>query len=329
MRLRRWLTPALVVLIMVCGVASVVDSPYVVRRSIEPRDAARLLVEPPLRDTGPVYFPVVDVHRARWIEVAWYGLTGKGELDRAGAQGDPRAEHGQLDADQLLRDSQQVAMLLAATEHGDAVRADGNGVRVWAVGRRANVTPLRSGDVIEAVNGRPVRTYAELARHVEGFPAGTEVVVTVRGRGTLPLGPVPPVAAKAGRLQVPIALGVAAVETDRPRVVEPKHEWRAPDRVGGTSAGLAAAIAAYERISGNDLAPGRELWATGEVGSDGGVYGVADVDIKARGAARDGADVLVVPIHDKDAARANADGVEVIAVSSFDEALAGLRRLDR
>ena len=101
----------------------------------------------------------------------------------------------------------------------------------------------------------------------------------------------------------------------------------AGDRVGGPSAGLTAALAAYDVLDADDLAAGRSIAATGEIRPDGTVVGVGSVADKVRGAAAAGAAMFLVPSGQVEAARdAVPVGVamEVVGVDTVAEAVAVL-----
>jgi PDZ domain-containing protein len=92
--------------------------------------------------------------------------------------------------------------------------------------------------------------------------------------------------------------------------------------VVGPSAGLIYALAIDDMVSGADWARGRTIAATGEVDSGGHVKPVAYVGLKAIGARRAGAQLLLTPV--SNAGDAAGAGIPVIPVSSVTEALSRL-----
>jgi PDZ domain-containing protein len=75
---------------------------------------------------------------------------------------------------------------------------------------------------------------------------------------------------------------------------------------------------------GDDVDRGRTIVATGELTLEGDVLPIGGVKQKVIGAHRAGADVFLVPDRNAADAREAAEGLEIVAVSDFDEALSVL-----
>lgn len=96
--------------------------------------------------------------------------------------------------------------------------------------------------------------------------------------------------------------------------------------IGGPSAGLAWALGLYDLLTPGDLTGGRMIAVTGQLGLDGTVYPIGVPDEKVVAASRAGASVLILPEENLAEARSVGDqGVELVPVRSFGEALAWLR----
>ncbi len=93
--------------------------------------------------------------------------------------------------------------------------------------------------------------------------------------------------------------------------------------VGGPSAGLAFALDIVDEL-GKDIDQGRRVVATGEIELDGTVGAIGGVKQKVIAAKRAGADVFLVPQDNLEEAEQYADGLRVVGVGSFDEALIAL-----
>jgi PDZ domain-containing protein len=99
--------------------------------------------------------------------------------------------------------------------------------------------------------------------------------------------------------------------------------------VGGPSAGLAFALDVMEEL-GRDVDRGRRIAATGEIGFDGSVRPIGGVRQKTIGVRKAGIHVFLVPAGDNAAeARRYADGVRIVPVSNFQQALQALATLPR
>ena len=96
--------------------------------------------------------------------------------------------------------------------------------------------------------------------------------------------------------------------------------------VGGPSAGLAFALDLREEL-GQSVDRGRRVAATGEISLDGKVHAVGGIKQKTIGARRSGMDVFLVPGENAAEARRYADGLRVVPVDSFQQALRELATL--
>lgn len=314
------------------GVAALVPAPWLVVRPLDPLDARELVARPdrPSGATGRMLIPVVDAHRAKWIEAAWYGAVGGARLTPVEDSDRAAQEHGNLPARRLFDESPDIALLAAARlAQAEGLRSTGSGVRVLAEGRNRSRSPLRSGDVVVEVEGASVRTYEDLAEALRKLPYGETFQVTLAGQRE-PTSLPPLRATPADRAHfVPFALGMAAVETDRPQVTVPGFSWAELPPYSGPSSGLGLAVAAWERLTGRGLDLDGSVLVTGEIGSDGSVRGVGDVALKARSARAGRAKLLLVPSQNAREARANAGPVRVVAVDSLRAAVAALERNDQ
>jgi PDZ domain-containing protein len=93
--------------------------------------------------------------------------------------------------------------------------------------------------------------------------------------------------------------------------------------IGGPSAGLAFALDIVDEL-GRDLDHGKTVVATGAIRLDGKVDPIGGIEQKTIGARQAGADLFLVPDANAAEARRHADGVRIVAVSNFNEALTTL-----
>jgi PDZ domain-containing protein len=99
--------------------------------------------------------------------------------------------------------------------------------------------------------------------------------------------------------------------------------------VGGPSAGLAFALQVMEEL-GRDVDHGYKVAATGQINLDGSVTPIGGVKQKTYGVRKSKADVFLVPAGDNAReARRYADGLRIIPVKSFAQALHALATLPR
>jgi PDZ domain-containing protein len=99
--------------------------------------------------------------------------------------------------------------------------------------------------------------------------------------------------------------------------------------VGGPSAGLAFALDVMEEL-GRNVDGGLKIAATGELFLNGDVGPIGGVKQKTVGARQAGVDAFLVPAGDNAReARKYADGLRIIPVKSFQQALEALKTLRR
>jgi PDZ domain-containing protein len=108
--------------------------------------------------------------------------------------------------------------------------------------------------------------------------------------------------------------------------------------INGPSAGLAMTLALLDELSEGELTGGHDIAVTGTIAADGTVGEVGGVPHKALTAARNGAELLLVPEcvsggpdavrscqRENAAARERARGVEIVEVGNVDDALEALQ----
>jgi len=224
----------------------------------------------------------------------------------------------------LFDESALVGAAVGLRAAGLPVSATGQGAQVVAVIRGSPASGrLRPGDVVTAVDGRPVGLASDLVTARSGAKAGARVTLSVRRGGTardvtLVLRPV----SELGRP----ALGVSVVSL-APRVDLPFEVKVNVSDVGGPSAGLMVALATYELATPTELLHGRVVAGTGTIDLAGNVGPIGGIGEKVAAAERDGATLFLAPAEEAADARAAAGShLAVVPVRTFADALAALKR---
>jgi PDZ domain-containing protein len=277
---------------------------------------------------GGVYFVDVVVRKATLLERTFGGLHEGADLYPAEAVEPPGvddAERRRLDQ-QDMRLSQQVAAAVA-------LRAAGKNVVITPVGARISFVEqgfpafgkLEAGDVVVAVDGDQVHTLRDVFTRMTRRKVGDVVAFTVRrGKQTLvermktiasPSPPRRPIVGVSLESAVSIKLPLS-VRIDA-------------GNVGGPSAGVAFALEVMEEL-GRDVVHGHKVAATGEIHPDGSIGAIGGIKQKTIGARRAHVDVFLVPAGDNAReARRYADGLRIIPVETFPQALRALATLGR
>ena len=218
--------------------------------------------------------------------------------------------------------STEIAPAVALSALGHNVHARATGVLVIGViGGTPAVGKLQEGDVIVAVDGKPVRMPLELRAAIGRHRPGQRVRITVRrGDKTLRM--------TVGTVSVKEQPGrpIVGIQVDQAAKIELPVDVKIDiGRVGGPSAGLPFALEIARQL-GRNVTHGCKVAATGELALDGSVLPVGAIKQKTIGVRRAGASIFLVPVGDNNAAdaRANAHGLRILAVNSFQQALRAL-----
>lgn len=177
---------------------------------------------------------------------------------------------------------------------------------------------LQEGDVILEIDGRPVSTTCDVMESIRSIDPGEELILTVeRGsqRESITVDTV-----ENPNQPGTAFLGVAMEEVDYDLDTDVKVRFKTGE-IAGPSAGLMMALALYEQLTPDDLTDGRRIAGTGTIGCDGVVGPVGGIEQKIAGAEDAGAEVFLAPDANFKAARSVADGIKVVAIGDFDEAL--------
>ena len=280
---------------------------------------------------GGVYFVDVFERRASMFESLFPWIHDGATLVPAKLVVPPGVSDNALQQADLreMSISQRVAAAVALKRLGYKVVARPSGVIVAALDSRSHaVGKLRPSDVIVSVNGVPTRTITELrAQLAKVKPGGTVKIGVSRGIG-----------ANGGQRFV-VTVKTMADTTNKKRAIigfapEQAAEIRLPlkvsidaGNVGGPSAGLAFALEVMEEL-GRNVDRGYTVAATGQIELDGSITSVGGLKQKTFGVRKAKADVFLVPAGENaQEARRYANGLRVIAVKSFPQALRALATL--
>jgi PDZ domain-containing protein len=267
---------------------------------------------------GGIYMVDILVRRASLFERIFPQVYGDAELvpqEVVNPAGLSERERKQESLSEMSV-SQQIAIAVALENLGHDV--DPLGAEVVRILPDAPAEgKLEVGDVIVGLKGEKVSSPDELIRLMRRHRPGTPVRLTVRRKGR----------------ELDLVVGTRAAGGDERRAVvgvQIQPEFRFPvgiridaRNIGGPSAGLAFALDIVDEL-GDDLDRGRRVVVTGTLDLDGTVGAIGGIEQKTVGARLVDADLFLVPAGNAADARSNAEGLEIVAVSTFEEALAAL-----
>jgi Lon-like protease len=282
----------------------------------------RLPKEKPARGGGAIYFVDVRERPAHLLErlLPWTRPEGSSLVHSPPISTTLERSIGRQD----MTDSQKIAAVVALGHLGYKVKAQFGGVSVLVVQRSAPAARvLRPGDVIVAAAGRKVASVKALRKVLARSQPGD--VATIRYR-------------RGARTREATLRTVADPQNPKRAIIgitaEDQLQVKLPFRVvidagsiGGPSAGLAFALDILQEL-GRNVARGRKVAATGALDLNGSVEPIGGVKQKTLGAREAGVDVFLVPAGgNAREARRHADGLRIIPVKNFPQALRALATL--
>ena len=271
-----------------------------------------------------VYMVDIFVRRASLVERLLPGVADGSSLVPGRAVNPHGVSEGQRrrESENEMSRSQEIAVAVALRSLGRRVGVDRIGVEVVSILPDSPADEdLEVGDVVVEANGEAVASPDALLAAMREVRPGSEVeLVVLRGerRVTLRI----PTREAADD---PSRAVVGFVPTQAAEFTFPVDIEIDVGDVGGPSAGLAFALDVVDELGRDDLDRGRRIVVTGALDLDGDVEVVGGIQQKTIGAREAGADVFVVPDGNAEEARRHAEGLEIVAVSTFDEAVTRLR----
>jgi PDZ domain-containing protein len=275
---------------------------------------------------GGIYFVDVIVRKATLLERLFGGLHRGADLESPSnvvPAGVTAAENDQLSINEM-KTSQQLAGAVALRALGYKVTTTQSGALIDGVDPELPaVGKLEPTDVIVAVDGKAVTSPASLTRAMHGRPPGQVVRFTILRGTTRKTVSIRTVAASRSSNRAIVGIFVEAADT----VHLPIHVSIDAGNVGGPSAGLAFALEILEKL-GHNVDRGNKIAATGQISANGTIEQIGGIKQKTFGAREAGVDAFLVPAgQNATDAKRYADGLRIIPVKSFQQALHALATL--
>jgi Lon-like protease len=286
-----------------------------------PRDVDPLVHVPGESDAdeqGGIYMVDIVIRKASLFERLFPGihegasLVSEKTFNPANLPENVRREQSRAE----MTASQKVATTVALRALDYNVKDLGVEVTEIEVGAPAD-GPLEPGDVIVGAERRKVATVDDLRDVMDEVDPGDSVTLRIERDGaerTVTVGTEPssdnPSDAIMGifiepKLRFPVDISINA------------------GNVGGPSAGLAFALDIYDEL-GPDIDDDRRIVVTGELFLNGHVDEIGGIKQKTVAAREADADLFLVPVENEAAARRYAGDLDVVPVSSFQDALSAL-----
>jgi PDZ domain-containing protein len=230
--------------------------------------------------------------------------------------GDTPQQVAQQDTEEMAS-SQQTATAAALCQLGisfrtvDTIQSTVKGMPAAGV--------LHAGDVISAVDGKPVTCRSDASALIKARAAGAPVELTIIRHGATEN-----VRLNTANVGGQPEIGVYVLEN----YVFPFNVSISVGDIGGPSAGMMFALGIIDKITGDDLTGGRFIAGTGEIEANGTVDPIGGIQQKMLGARQAGATIFLAPAGNcSDTAGAVPAGLRVVKVSTLAGAIADLNAL--
>ena len=226
-----------------------------------------------------------------------------------------------------MDESKTIAIYLALNELGYDVEISGSGVLVGGFAEGSPVEgKLEVDDVITKVDGTDVFISTDLIGLIRDKEVGDEVELVVERGGSEVTVTVTLVehVDDPSRAMVGFLASTADWSYTSPISIEINDE-----NIGGPSAGLMYTLTIMDLLSEEDLSHGYIIAGTGTIEASGRVGSIGGIRQKVVSATEAGAEYILVPSGNFEAARTVETDVPLIEVSSLEEALAFLNSLDQ
>jgi PDZ domain-containing protein len=185
---------------------------------------------------------------------------------------------------------------------------------------------LEPGDFLVSVDGKSTNTSAKLAKVLSTEKPGRTVTVKVT-RNKLPVDLEVTLAAPP-KDRTGASLGIFVTKTKG--CLAPFTVTIHLADIGGPSAGLMFALGIMDKVGTVDLTKGQFIAGTGTIDAKGNVGAIGGIQLKMIAARDKGATVFLAPARNCDDVRgATPDGLQVIKVSTLDEAVQDLLKIQQ
>lgn len=338
----RWLIVSTLIVVGLFLAESLIPVPYVIER---PGPVANTLGEVVLDDKT---VPMIDVSGTET-----YPTTGELNLLTVSILGNPEDNPGWFDMlaaaidptqeivpmEQIYptgvttedRQRENTAEMTSSQDAATAAALTGLNIpftQTLSVGDVSESGPahgvLQQGDVLVAVNGASVTSYAALRASIEANGAGVPATFSILRKGA-PLDVlVTPVKVTEGD-QSAVLIGVSVATTfEFPFEVKIRV-----DQIGGPSAGLMFALGITDVLTPENLADGRIISGTGTIDASGNVGAIGGLPQKVVAAERANSELMFIPADQcAEVPPDEFDKIRIVPVATLRDAVAALASLN-
>jgi PDZ domain-containing protein len=230
--------------------------------------------------------------------------------------------------EKLMQESQMISKVVALRKAGYSLEISGQGVLINGILDNSPVkNKLLPGDVMIKIDEQPFHTLEEFSEIIRSYSSSQMVRITfLRDNSTystsIPLIELPSTDDKTERIGIGVYADTKDLQCSLPLKIEINLE-----KIKGPSAGLMIALEVLNQLTENDLSSTLLVAGTGNLSMDGRITEVDGIKQKIISAKRQKADVFLVPQKNYQEALKSSQGIRIIPVDDFDDAIMKLIKL--
>ena len=218
--------------------------------------------------------------------------------------------------------STDMATLVAYQKAGKNINIINKKYKVMFISKNSK-TDLKVGDKILKIDNNIINEYSDIENYIKEKKIGDSLSIEVLRDNKK-------IITKSDLIDIDgiPKLGIY-ISNDYSYKLAPKMKLKFDKKQEGPSGGLITALTIYNKLIKEDITKGKKILGTGTINEKGFVGPIGGVKEKLSGAAKEKADIVLVPKDNYDEAkkekRNNNYKFKLISISTFDEALEKLK----
>ena len=297
-----------------------VKLPYLLILPGEAKNVLPLIEFPhrPMNPSGKLYLTTVYVIHTTPAFYLFGILDPHAELlhDRISSALNNKIETEQMSESQLM------AEVVAFKAADSPVQLEGTGVKILKILKISpNKKILKKGDIIIKINHHPSPFISPILSYLTHVKPGKTVRLTILRKGgkiRVHANTMKNPSGKGSRLGIWVVNSGIKLKSQIPVHIQLRH-------IEGSSAGLILSLGIYDLLKGGNLLKGQIVAGTGTIDPEGNVGPIEGIAQKIRTAAAVQARYFFCPVQNYAKALKNADGLKIIPVKNFNQALKFLK----
>lgn len=217
-----------------------------------------------------------------------------------------------------LKQSQDNATIAAFTQAKKKIEIKQVHNKIVYITKKSD-TNLKIGDEIIKVNGKKIKSLDELKQMITNSKINTKFNFVIKRNNQEKNA-----YAIVKKINKEKVLGISFLST-YDYTTSPKIKIMSKDSESGASGGLMLSLSIYNKITNKDIIKGRNIVGTGTIDVDGKVGEIDGVKYKVIGAARNKADIFLVPVANYKEAKKTIDKynykIKLVKVRTLKEAI--------